>query len=75
MASSNPQETSWADQWDNQPQPVSTYTTFSHSGSSTSSKLDKTKAAASSGVRKVKAGAAAGLHWMKNKYHKATHKQ
>ncbi|KAG6429623.1 hypothetical protein SASPL_107675 [Salvia splendens] len=74
MASSS--NSSWADQWDTQSQPVSTYTTFSHSGSSTSSKLDKTKAVASSGIKKVKAGATAGLHWMKNKYHKATtHKQ
>ncbi|KAH6756406.1 hypothetical protein C2S52_015531 [Perilla frutescens var. hirtella] len=79
MASNNSHETSWADQWDSQP--TYSYTTFSDSGNSSSSKfsaklkLDKTKTAASTSVKKVKAGATAGFHWIKNKYHKATHKQ
>lgn len=64
--------TSWADQWD----PLPEYSEKSSSSkknttSAMASKgLEKTKTAASTGAKKVKGG----LTWIKDKYHKTTHK-
>ncbi|ESW10118.1 hypothetical protein PHAVU_009G182200 [Phaseolus vulgaris] len=64
--------TSWADQWDNGPDPVS--------GSDESKKksnnkaLEKTKHVASNGVKKLKEGTSVGLQWIKTKYQKTTQK-
>ncbi|XP_027339071.1 uncharacterized protein LOC113852877 [Abrus precatorius] len=66
--------TSWADQWDDGPDPVSL------SGSNESKKkkintaLGKTKAVASTGVKKFKEGSSVGIQWIKTKYNKTTHK-
>lgn len=76
-------ETSWADQWDNGPDPV--YDTKKNSGgngggSATKYKqkvgegLVKTKAVASTGVKKVKEGTSMGFQWIKGKYQKTTQK-
>ncbi|KAH6763185.1 hypothetical protein C2S52_020618 [Perilla frutescens var. hirtella] len=74
MASNSSYETSWADQWDPEPQ-YSYPAAHTNSSNTSSSKFsDKTKAAASTGVRKVKMGATAGFHWIKNKYQKTTNK-
>ncbi|KAK1433791.1 hypothetical protein QVD17_10708 [Tagetes erecta] len=36
--------------------------------------LEKTKAVASAGFKKMKHGSTLGFHWIKQKYHKTTHK-
>lgn len=63
--------TSWADQWENGPDPVS--------GSNQSKKksnniLGKTKTVASTGVQKLKEGTSVSLKWIKTKYNKTTNK-
>ncbi|KAK7411044.1 hypothetical protein VNO78_02393 [Psophocarpus tetragonolobus] len=64
-------ETSWADQWDNGPDPV----TVSHeSKKKNNNAFGKTKAVASTGVKKLKEGTSVGLQWIKTKYHKTTNK-
>ncbi|KAL2321885.1 hypothetical protein Fmac_026264 [Flemingia macrophylla] len=69
--------TSWADQWDDGPDPVAV---GSNSKKSDKYKqklgegLGKTKAVASTGVKKLRDGASVGLHWIKTKYSKATEK-
>ncbi|KAK3035796.1 hypothetical protein RJ639_034612 [Escallonia herrerae] len=73
-------ETSWADQWDSNPDPAPE---TKKSGNGTTSKygkkvgegFEKTKAVASTGARKVKEGTFAGLQWIKDKYHKTTQKR
>lgn len=64
--------TSWADQWDPLPE-YSEKSSSKKSGTSAmaSKGLEKTKTAASTGAKKVKGG----LTWIKDKYHKTTHKQ
>ncbi|KAK9048114.1 hypothetical protein SSX86_032923 [Deinandra increscens subsp. villosa] len=37
--------------------------------------LEKTKDLASTGLRKIKRGSTVGFQWIKQKYHKTTHKQ
>nr|XP_011463394.1 PREDICTED: uncharacterized protein LOC105351248 [Fragaria vesca subsp. vesca] len=82
MAASNSYEvTSWADQWDEGPDPYPA--NYDPSKTSTKAKytkkagegLEKTKSVASSGMKKVKTGAHVGFHWIKDKYHKTTGKQ
>lgn len=76
--------TSWADQWDYNPDPVPE-TKKSHGGDGgggarakysrkVEEGLGKTKAAASTGMKKVKGGASVGLHWIKDKCQKTTQK-
>ncbi|PON86076.1 CDP-diacylglycerol-glycerol-3-phosphate 3-phosphatidyltransferase [Trema orientale] len=73
-------ETSWADQWDYNPDPVHDPKKSGASGSGGKYKqkvgegLVKTKAVASSGVKKVKEGTTVGFQWIKDKYHKTTQK-
>ncbi|PON47600.1 CDP-diacylglycerol-glycerol-3-phosphate 3-phosphatidyltransferase [Parasponia andersonii] len=77
-------ETSWADQWDYNPDPIydpkKSGASSSSSGSGGKYKqkvgegLVKTKAVASSGVKKVKEGTTVGFQWIKDKYHKTTQK-
>ncbi|KAK7350583.1 hypothetical protein VNO77_09372 [Canavalia gladiata] len=64
--------TSWADQWDDGPDPV----TGSHESKKkpNNNALGKTKAVASTGVKKLKDGTSVGLQWIKTKYNKATQK-
>ncbi|KAG7597550.1 hypothetical protein ISN44_As06g018990 [Arabidopsis suecica] len=82
--------TSWADQWDNsggsaRGGQVGSGAVVRSSGSGATSNtakykekmgqgLDKTKAVASSGFKKLKTGSAIGFRWVKDKYHKTTHK-
>ncbi|XAR50132.1 hypothetical protein NMG60_11004376 [Bertholletia excelsa] len=73
--------TSWADQWDSNPDPISVETGKTGGGdggigmkAKVSKGLGKTKAAASTGVRKVKEGTSHGFHWIKDKYRKTTQK-
>ncbi|OAY47714.1 uncharacterized protein LOC122723831 [Manihot esculenta] len=77
-------ETSWADQWDNGPDPVYDYQNRKSSDNTSSAAkykqkvgegLGKTKAVASTGMKKVKEGTITGFHWIKDKYHKSTHKR
>lgn len=78
---SNNSYTSWADQWDSDPLPQ----TRSRGGGNSaggkgkySRKVEagwgKTKAVASTGMKKVKEGTSVSVHWIKDKYHKTTHK-
>ncbi|KAG5019750.1 hypothetical protein AAZX31_06G177800 [Glycine max] len=63
--------TSWADQWDNGPDPV---TVSNESKKKNKKAFGKTKAVASTGVKKLKEGTSVGLHWIKTKYHNTTQK-
>ncbi|CAJ1975205.1 unnamed protein product [Sphenostylis stenocarpa] len=63
---------SWADQWDNGPDPV--FGSNESKKKSNNNALGKTKAVASSGVKKLKEGTSLGFQWIKTKYHKTTHK-
>lgn len=81
-ASTNSYEmTSWADQWDSNPDPFPA--NYDQSKTSTKAKygkkveegFGKTKSVASTGMKKVKTGAHVGFHWIKDKYNKTTGKQ
>ncbi|EEF52064.1 uncharacterized protein LOC8258122 [Ricinus communis] len=80
MGSSN--ETSWADQWDDGPDPVHDYQNSKSNSTSSTAKykqkvgegLGKTKEVASTGFKKVKEGTVSGFHWIKDKYQKKTQK-
>ncbi|KAG5101964.1 hypothetical protein JHK84_046933 [Glycine max] len=75
---------SWADQWDDGPDPVmvgsNSYSNKNSNGNTAKYKqklgegFGKTKAVASTGVKKLKDGTSVGLHWIKAKYSKATQK-
>ncbi len=71
--------TSWADQWDDGPDPVMVGSN-KKSNNTTKYKqklgegLGKTKAVASTGMKKLKDGTSVGLHWIKTKYAKTTQK-
>ncbi|XP_050223888.1 uncharacterized protein LOC126673698 [Mercurialis annua] len=76
-----PYESSWADQWDNGPDPVYDDQNKKNSSSNNNTSkykqkvgegFEKTKAVASTGVKKVKEGTLTGFHWIKDKY---THKK
>ncbi|KAL4559255.1 hypothetical protein LXL04_031390 [Taraxacum kok-saghyz] len=58
---------SWADQWDTEPEYYDGYP-GSKAGHG------KSKAVAATGMQKVKKGTTFGFHWIKEKYHKTTHK-
>ena len=72
--------TSWADQWDNGPDPLPIGSSKSSGGAKDkhSKKVEdglcKTKAAAVTGMKKAKVGAAAGINWIKEKCSKTTQK-
>lgn len=76
MESNSSHGTSWADQWDYNPDPVAETTNKSRGGAKAkySKKIEdglgKTKAVASTGMKKVKEGTFVGLHWIKDKYQK-----
>ncbi|KAI4343787.1 hypothetical protein L6164_011096 [Bauhinia variegata] len=69
--------TSWADQWDDGPEPV-----MVNNNSSGTAKhkqkvgegLAKTKAVASNGMKKLKDGTSVGINWIKTKCNKTNHK-
>ncbi|KAH7857263.1 hypothetical protein Vadar_010723 [Vaccinium darrowii] len=79
MESHNSYGTSWADQWDNGPDPLAAEPRKSNGGGGVGKKmgegLEKTKAVASTGMRKVKEGTTGGIRWIKDKYHKTTLKR
>ncbi|PSR96675.1 Polyhomeotic-like protein [Actinidia chinensis var. chinensis] len=73
---------SWADQWENGPERVHVEPKKSSGdgfrakyGKKVGEGLGRTKAVAGTGVRKVKEGTSAGVQWIKDKYHKTTHKR
>ncbi|KAK7389022.1 hypothetical protein VNO78_23853 [Psophocarpus tetragonolobus] len=76
--------TSWADQWDDGPDPVlvGSNNNSNKKSNDTTTKykqklgegFGKTKAVASTGFKKLRDGTSVGLHWIKTKYSKATHK-
>ncbi|KAK6931130.1 hypothetical protein RJ641_002923 [Dillenia turbinata] len=76
MGSNEPFGTSWADQWDYNPDPVPE--TKKNETGKYSKKIgegvDKSKSAASTGVKKVKQGASVGFNWIKDKCHKTPQK-
>ncbi|XP_062116399.1 uncharacterized protein LOC133830440 [Humulus lupulus] len=80
MEKGSSSETSWADQWDPNPDPVHDPKKNGASGSGANYKQKvgegfvKTKAVASSGVKKVKEGTSVGFQWIKSKYQKTTQK-
>ncbi|KAE8669035.1 Alpha-N-acetylglucosaminidase family / NAGLU family isoform 1 [Hibiscus syriacus] len=74
---------SWADQWDtsNPAAPTEKKSSAGGGGGVTAKYkqkvgdgLEKTKSAASTGMKKVKQGTFSGIQWIKDKYHKTTHK-
>ncbi|XP_065882019.1 uncharacterized protein [Euphorbia lathyris] len=75
--------TTWADQWDDGPDPVYDYQNKKTSSSSSATAkykekvgqgFVKTKSVASTGAKKVKDGTVSGFHWIKDKYRKTTQK-
>lgn len=69
--------TSWADQWDDGPDPIMVGSNKKGNGTTTKYKEkfgegvgSKTKAVASTGMKKLKEGTSVGLHWIKTKYSK-----
>ncbi|CAK9159990.1 unnamed protein product [Ilex paraguariensis] len=74
--------TSWADQWDNGPDPVYETKKSSSGGGGVTAKygkkvgegLGKTKDVASTGAKKIKEGTSMGIQWIKHKYQKTTQK-
>ncbi|XP_057419371.1 uncharacterized protein LOC130713610 [Lotus japonicus] len=74
--------TSWADQWDDGPDPIMVGSNNKSNGGGATTKykeklgegLGKTKTVASSGIKKLKDGTSVGIHWIKTKYSKATQK-
>ncbi|XAR50131.1 hypothetical protein NMG60_11004375 [Bertholletia excelsa] len=78
MEANSSHGTSWADQWENNPDPITVETRKSGGGGGMKAKINeglgRTKSAASTGVRKVKEGTSHGFHWIKDKYHKTTQK-
>ena len=62
--------TSWADQWDDGPDPM----VGSNRSKKGNNALGKTKAVASTGVKKLKEGTSVGIQWIKTKYNKTTQK-
>lgn len=82
MSGNSSHETSWADQWDYNPDPA----VYDHSNDSSSDStakykqkvvegLGKTKQVASTGIKKVKEGTSVGFNWIKDKYQKTTQKR
>ncbi|KAI3736765.1 hypothetical protein L2E82_26750 [Cichorium intybus] len=67
---------SWADQWDPEPEYYNDYpgNKSSHGKSKVGEGLDKSKAVAATGMKKIKKGTTLGFYWIKEKYHKTTHK-
>ncbi|KAF7806122.1 putative UVI1 [Senna tora] len=72
------QGTSWADQWDSNPDPVVVDGRKSSNSNKYKQKvgegLGKTKSVAKTGITKLKEGTSVGLNWIKTKYNKTTHK-
>ncbi|KAI9087534.1 hypothetical protein K1719_030404 [Acacia pycnantha] len=68
--------TSWADQWDNNPDPVAADAKDNHTGykQKVGDGLEKTKSVAKTGMSKLKQGTSVGLNWIKSKYQKTTTK-
>ncbi|KAG9152814.1 hypothetical protein Leryth_017640 [Lithospermum erythrorhizon] len=75
-------DSSWADQWDFNPDPKPLNTKKNNSsgggmnkyGQKVGEGLGKTKAVAATGFKKVKNGTSAGFSWIKEKYQKTTQK-
>lgn len=80
MEGHNSYGTSWADQWDNGPDPVAVEDKKKSNGTGAKYKqkvgegFDKTKTVASTGLKKVKEGTSVGFQWIKDKYQKTTQK-
>lgn len=72
--------TSWADQWDDKPDPAPVSQKKNNAGGAAKYKqkvgagLDKTKTVASTGFKKVKEGTSVGFHWIKDKCQKNNQK-
>lgn len=66
--------TSWADQWDSGPDPVTVGHNNNHNNGNGKYKqkvgegLQKTKAVAKTGFTKIKEGTSVGFNWIKTKY-------
>ncbi|KAJ6672455.1 hypothetical protein OIU85_013763 [Salix viminalis] len=83
MAGNASYETSWADQWDYNKDPVVYHNNGGGGGSNSTDKykqklgegLGKTKQVASTGFKKVKEGTSVGFQWIKDKYQKTTQKR
>ncbi|KAK9063195.1 hypothetical protein SSX86_017065 [Deinandra increscens subsp. villosa] len=80
MSGNNSYGSSWADQWDHNPDPMPA-ANFSKNtgggGGGVAGKYGKkvgvkTKEVAVTGAKKVKHGASIGIQWIKDKYHKTT---
>ncbi|KAB5524919.1 hypothetical protein DKX38_022668 [Salix brachista] len=81
MSGNTSHETSWADQWDYNPDPAVYHDKSSGRDDSTAKYkqkvgegFGKTKQAASTGIKKVKEGTSVGYNWIKDKCQKTTQK-
>ena len=77
MESNSSHGTSWADQWDSNPDPVMVDAKKNNSGTSKYKQkvgegFEKTKVVASNGMKKLKEGTSVGFNWIKTKYHNKT---
>ncbi|KAK3225577.1 hypothetical protein Dsin_005439 [Dipteronia sinensis] len=71
--------TSWADQWDNRPDPAPAADQKKNNGAGkyklkVGAGFDKTKSVASTGFKKVKVGTSIGFQWIKDKCQNTTQK-
>ncbi|KAE8732114.1 betaine aldehyde dehydrogenase 1 [Hibiscus syriacus] len=68
--------TTWADQWDDGPDPYPTQpkNTKAKVSKKVGDGVGKTKSVAITGMKKAKVGATAGFNWIKQKYTKTTKK-
>ncbi|KAI3513430.1 hypothetical protein L2E82_26752 [Cichorium intybus] len=84
MSGNDAYGTSWADQWDHNPDPMpaanydkktSGVGMTGKYGKKVGEGFGKTKEVAATGAKKVKQGTSIGLQWIKDKYHKTTQKR
>ncbi|KAI3685174.1 hypothetical protein L6452_34410 [Arctium lappa] len=84
MSGNDSYGTSWADQWDHNPDPLPAAANYNKKtggggmngkyGKKVGEGFGKTKEVAAAGAKKVKQGTSVGLQWIKDKYHKTTQK-
>lgn len=76
MSGNDSYGSSWADQWDHNPDPMppADYNKKTGGGGMAGKYGKKTKEVAVTGAKKVKQGTSVGIQWIKDKYQKTTQK-
>ncbi|KAL7616472.1 hypothetical protein Lser_V15G00452 [Lactuca serriola] len=87
MSGNDSYGTSWADQWDHNPDPMPASANYNKKtgtgsggmtgkyGKKMGEGFGKTKEVAATGAKKVKQGTSVGIQWIKDKYQKTTQKR